>query len=108
MPNAVPVDSTPPKAKALASSGKRSHLVKLLSRVFDDSGQVKIREQVKQNGRVIKTLTGDFVSVAAPHTGFFNWKAPASIKGSIQHCVRAQDAAGNVSPVSCARVTLSG
>jgi len=108
MPNAVPVDSTPPKAKALASSGKRSHLVKLLSRVFDDSGEVKIREQVKQNGRVIKTLTGDFVSVAAPHTGFFNWKAPASIKGSIQHCVRVQDAAGNVSPVSCARVTLSG
>ena len=58
--------------------------------------------------KVIKTLTGDFVSVAAPHTGFFNWKAPASIKGSIQHCVRVQDAAGNVSPVSCARVTLSG
>jgi hypothetical protein len=76
--------------------------------VFDDSGEVKVREQVKQNGHVIKTLTGAFVSVAAPHTGFSNWKAPPSIKGSIQHCVRAQDEAGNFSPVSCARVTLSG
>jgi hypothetical protein len=69
---------------------------------------VKIREQVKQNGRVIKTLTSGFASAATPRTSFSNWRAPASIKGSIQHCVRTQDRAGNVSPISCARVTLSG
>ncbi len=102
-------DTTPPKAKALASSGKRGHLVKLLSRVSDDSGQVKVRDQVKQNGHVIKTLsTSGFVAAATAQTGYFSWKAPAGIKGSIQHCVRGQDRAGNLSLVSCAKVTLTG
>jgi subtilisin family serine protease len=101
-------DTTPPKARALPSSGKRDHLVKLRSRLFDNSGEVRIREQVKQNGHVIKTLTSGFVSTPSAQTRFFNWQAPRSIKGSIQHCVRDQDPAGNVSPISCAKVTLSG
>jgi subtilisin family serine protease len=108
-PSSVGVtDTTPPKARALASSGERGHLVKLRSRLFDDSGEVRIREQVKQNGHVIKTLTSGFVSVPSAETRFSNWRAPVSIKGSIQHCVRDQDPAGNLSPVSCAKVTLSG
>jgi subtilisin family serine protease len=101
-------DTTPPKARALPSSGKRGHLVKLLSRIFDDSGEIRIREQVKQNGHVIKTLTSGFISTPSAESEFFSWKAPSSIKGSIQHCVRGQDAAGNVSQISCAKVTLSG
>jgi hypothetical protein len=101
-------DTTPPTAKALPSSGKRGSLVKLLSRVFDDSGEVKIREQVKQNGRVIKTLATSFVAAATLKTGYLDWKAPKSIGGTITHCIRGQDRAGNLSPVSCARVTLTG
>jgi subtilisin family serine protease len=101
-------DTTAPKARALASSGKRGRVVRLLSRVSDDSGQVKIREQVKQSGRVIKTLTSGFVAATSGQTDYFNWKAPAKIRGPIQHCVRGQDRAGNLSLVSCAKVTLSG
>lgn len=101
-------DTTPPKARALASKGRRGHLVKLLSRVSDDSGQVKIRDQVKQNGRVIKTFNSGFVAAATTQTGFFNWKAPAAIKGTLTHCVRGQDKTGNLSAVSCAKVTLTG
>jgi subtilisin family serine protease len=102
-------DTTPPKARALPSSGRRDFKVKLLSRVSDDSGAFEIRDQVKQNGRVIKTLTTlGFISAVKPVNWVFLWKAPAKIKGSIQHCVRTRDRAGNVSPVSCARVTLSG
>jgi subtilisin family serine protease len=109
LPSSVGVtDTTPPKAKALPSSGKRDHVVKLRSRLFDDSGELRIREQVKQNGHVIKTLTSGFVSTPSPQIRSLSWKAPASIKGSIQHCVRDQDPAGNVSPISCAKVTLSG
>jgi subtilisin family serine protease len=113
LPSTVIVaDTTPPKAKALASSGRRGHLVKLLFRVSDNSGQVKIREQVKRNGRVIATVTTAFLSslsTLSARTDFVTWKAPASIiNGSVQHCVRGQDRAGNVSPISCARVTLSG
>jgi subtilisin family serine protease len=105
----APKDPTRPKARALASSGRRGHVVKLLSRVSDNAGQAKIREQVKQNGRVIKTLTtAGFVAASTPRVLSFDWKAPPRITGSIQHCVRAQDRAGNLSAVSCARVTLAG
>jgi subtilisin family serine protease len=101
-------DTTRPKATALLSKGKRGHVVKLLSRVSDDSGSVKIRDQVKQNGRVIKTLTtSGFVSAAAPRVGYFGWKAGPRLTGTITHCVRAQDRSRNVSAVSCARVALS-
>ena len=110
LPSSLTVaDTTPPKAKALRSRGVRGHIVKLLSRVFDDSGEVKVRDQVKQNGRVIKTFTtAGFVSASTPQTGFFSWRAPAKIKGTITHCVRAQDKAGNLSAISCAGVPLSG
>jgi subtilisin family serine protease len=101
-------DTTPPKAKALASSGRRGHVVKLLSRVSDNSGEVKIRDQVKRNGKVLKTFNTGFIAAATAQTGFFSWKVPAALKGSIQHCVRGQDKAGNLSAVSCAKVTLTG
>src|SRR5207253_5829681 len=107
LPTGVTVtDKTPPKAKALPSSGLKGHFVKLLSRIFDNSGQVRVREQVKQNGRVVKTFTTPFVSTPKVESGYINWKAPAKPTGSFQHCVRAQDKTGNVSPVSCATLTL--
>jgi hypothetical protein len=83
--------------------------MKLLARVSDDSGEVKIRDQVKQNGHVIKTFTTPgFVSAATPQTASFSWKVPAHLKGTITHCVRGQDRAGNLSKISCAGVTLRG
>jgi len=64
---------------------------------------------VKQNGHVIKTFTtAGFVPAATPQTGFFSWKVPLKLKGTITHCVRGQDKAGNVSAISCAKLTLSG
>jgi len=106
---AVAKDTVKPKAKALPSSGQRGHIVKLLSRVSDDSGQVKIRDQVKQNGHVIKTLsTGGFVAAATPQVGYFTWTPGRHLTGIITHCVKAQDKAKNISDESCARVTLSG
>jgi subtilisin family serine protease len=106
---AVAKDSVKPKAKALPSSGQRGRIVKLLSRVSDDSGQVKIRDQVKQNGHVIKTLsTNGFVAAETPSVGYFSWKAGPKLSGTITHCVRAQDRTGNLSATNCARVTLRG
>jgi subtilisin family serine protease len=101
-------DRTAPRARALASSGLRGHLVKLYSRVFDNSGQLKLREQVKQNGRVIRTFNTGLVSTPRTKTGYVNWPAPPRITGTITHCVRGQDRSGNVSTVSCAKVTLTG
>ena len=100
-------DRTRPTARALPSRGKRGHVVKLFSRLFDNSGRLRLRDQVKRNGHVIKTYTTVFMSTPSAETGFVNWPAPAGIKGTITHCVRAQDRAGNVSTVTCAKVTLS-
>jgi hypothetical protein len=94
--------------RALASKGVRGHAVKLSARLFDDSGEVKVRDQVKRNGVVIKTLTSGFLSTPKPTTSFLTWSAPKGLKGTITHCMRGQDRAGNLSAVSCAKVTLSG
>jgi hypothetical protein len=57
---------------------------------------------------VIKTFTAGFITATKPSTGFFGWKVPPKLKGTITHCVRGQDKAGNVSAISCARITLRG
>lgn len=101
-------DRIRPKATALGSSGLRGHPVKLYSRLFDNSGQLKVREQVKQNGHVIKTYSTGYLSTPKTETGYLNWPAPLHIKGTITHCTRAQDRAGNVSAITCARVALRG
>ena len=109
LPNlSLSLDRTKPTARALSSKGVRGHNVKLYSRLFDNSGQLRIREQVKQNGHVIKTFTTGYLSTPKTETGFITWKAPSKIKGTITHCVRGQDRAGNLSPSSCANVALSG
>jgi subtilisin family serine protease len=108
-------DTTPPAAKALVSSGRRGAIVKLQSRIADDVGELRltgdtgaltVREQVKQNGKVISTL---LTKLTAPQSTIpigTAWEAPARITGQLQHCVRATDQQGNTSPVSCARLVV--
>jgi hypothetical protein len=99
-------DTTPPAAKALATTGRKGSVVKLLAQIAADTGQLSLREQVKQNGNVVATLHSkvtapqSVIRVATP------WKAPTKIAGSFQHCVRATDPQGNASLVTCARITL--
>jgi hypothetical protein len=104
---AVP-DTLAPKTKALASKGAHGHVVKLLAQAFDDSGAVKLRDQVKRNGRLIKTITTGFVSTPKTITVTLKWLAPLKLKGAFTHCVSGQDRAGNVGATTCARVTLTG
>ena len=102
-----PPDVVAPSAKAMAAAGRRGATVKLVSRVADDSGEVRIVEQVKRNGRVVATLSrSGFVAAPGLTTVTLAWKAPAKAAGSYQHCVRATDRAGNTSAVSCAKVAL--
>ncbi len=101
-------DTAAPKTKALAGKGVRGHVVKLQAQAFDDSGAVKLRDQVKQNGRVIKTITTGFIATPKTITATVKWLAPLKLKGTLTHCVRGQDKAGNVGATTCARITLSG
>ena len=100
-------DVVAPKATALPSTGRLGKTVKLLSRVSDDSGSVRVTEQVKRGSRVVATIVRrGFVSASAPTTVSVAWRAPAKANGTYQHCVRATDSGGNVSKPSCAKVRL--
>jgi hypothetical protein len=104
-------DSTAPVAKALSTRGRKGATVKLLSQITDDVGEMRltgdtgvlaVREQIKQNGKVVATVQK---TVTAPQHVLrvsTAWKVPAKMTGLLQHCVRATDQQKNASPVSCA------
>jgi subtilisin family serine protease len=101
-----PPDVVAPTATALVSTGRAGRVVKLLSKVEDDSGEVRLVGQVKRNGRVVASPKRDYVKASGATTVALTWKAPASSAGSYQHCIRVIDRAGNSSPQSCARIVL--
>lgn len=99
-------DREPPEAKALASRGKAGRLVKLLSKVFDDFGEVRLREQVFRGGRLIVTLRTGLLPGESERTIGVDWRPKAGLPGRFRHCVQATDPAGNVSHTTCAAVVL--
>ena len=102
----TPPDLVAPVSQALRSTGARGALVRLLSRASDDSGRVKVREQVFRNGILIATLDSPFAAAKTPKTFSTGWPAPKSAKGVFKHCSKALDKAGNASSTSCAPVVL--
>jgi Subtilase family len=109
-------DTTAPVATALPATGRKGKLVKLTARISDDIGEMRLtgdtgvlamREQIKQNGKVvIATLR---TKVTAPQRAVrvtTAWRAPAKLSGNLQHCVRVTDGQGNTSPVSCAKLVV--
>ena len=100
-------DVVPPTARALASTGRAGKTVKLLAAIADNEGAVSVVEQVKRNGKAVKTIRRPGSVVAtSPKTVSTPWTAPAKPKGAFRHCAVAVDAAGNRSPESCARIVL--
>ncbi len=101
-----PPDVAPPTATALVSTSRAGRTVRLMSRVEDDSGELRLVAQVKRNGRTIANLQRGFVRATGAATVALAWKAPADATGKYQHCVRAYDRAGNASQPSCAKIVL--
>jgi len=102
-----PPDLVAPTAKALVSTGRRGKMLKLLSSVSDDSGEVSVVEYVKLGRKTVATIRrSGYVSAAGSKTVVSLWKVPAKATGSYQHCVRATDRGGNASALSCAKVVV--
>jgi hypothetical protein len=95
----------PPTGSGASSSGKAGKVVKLLSSVADDEGTVSAVEQVKRNGRVIKTIKQPGTVAATSPRAVSVAQAP-SAEGLVPALRVAVDAAGNKSLQSCAKVTL--
>jgi subtilisin family serine protease len=103
----TPPDLVAPVAKALVSSGRRGKVLRLLSAVSDDSGEVSVIEQVKLAGKTVATIKrGGFVAAIGSKTVATPWKVPVHAVGTYQHCVRVTDRGGNASARSCAKLVI--
>ena len=100
-------DTAAPRVVAFAASGKRGKKAKLSYFVSDDSGRSS-ETIVIYNGRKILGRLAAAVHVATAGTvRSVMWKVPASAKvGKRRYCVTSNDAAGNKSAPSCARLTI--
>ncbi len=101
-----PPDLVAPTSRAIAVTGHAGKMVKLLFSAADDEGTLGVVEQVKRNGHVIATLEKSNIHAASARTFSIGWKSPGKPKGVFQHCVVAEDVAGNKSAVSCAKISL--
>lgn len=102
-----PPDIVAPTSKALVSTGRRGKMLKLLSTVSDDSGEVSVVEQVKLGGKTVATIKrGSFVSATSSRTIATLWKVPAKAAGAYRHCVRVTDRTGNASSPTCAKLVI--
>jgi len=102
----TPPDLVPPTVRAMPGSGRAGSRIRLVSRIFDDSGKFRVVAQVTRRGRVVATLRKSFVSASGPTTVVLTWKTPPNGRGTYRQCVRATDRAGNASPLRCARVVI--
>jgi hypothetical protein len=106
-PPAAPLDADPPVVFANDSDGRSGKTARLYFSADDDSGQVRIVDEIVQRGRVVGRVRSGF----RPASGLIvsvSWKAPRALHGKLAHCVRAWDRAGNASARSCAALTLQG
>ena len=101
-----PADRSPPRVRALPSSGSHGGVAKLRYSVFDESK--KTREEIRvlrgsQLLTVMRTKLG-LRNVAAIYTA--RWRVPTQAQSGLRFCVRAWDAAGNRSAPSCSALKI--
>ncbi len=100
-------DSVAPQvfvSPATVIAGRR---VALRYEAWDDSGRASVHLQVENAHRVIAQF--DIPSRTVSQTASYRvvWRAPLTLAHSVAAvCVRATDAAGNRSPITCAKVTI--
>jgi len=104
-PPAPAPDRAPPTVRALAGSYRPGTRTQLKFNMHDESGEARVVERVyAANGRVYQTFRSGFSDTNKGTAFFYPWIAPRSAKGTLKHCARAWDRAGNASPLNCARL----
>jgi hypothetical protein len=80
--------------------------VKLLYRLWEESGETREQVRVINGSRVVAQLTNDFGSIVQGQLVYMPWRAPPRSASPLRFCVTAFDRPGNQSGESCARLTL--
>jgi len=101
-----PRDRTPPRVKALKSTGVHGGIAKLRYTVFDESTRTREEITVLRGRRLIATKRIKLGSRKVTSIYSQSWRVPASVSGKLRFCVRAWDAAGNPSAKSCAPLAI--
>lgn len=101
-------DQTAPKLRALASVGTRGKSARLRYRVTDNSGKSREWASVYRGKTQLATVRSPLDSAEPGVLYYFlTWKVPKTLpRGLYRFCVRAADAAGNLSKASCAGVRV--
>jgi List-Bact-rpt repeat protein len=98
-------DSSRPKVKAFRTRAKKGRLARLRYHVTDaGGGSLRLTATVLSRSRVLSTLPQRRSRV--PSTSSFSWRVPLRPPPGLQFCVRARDAAGNVSKKACAPILV--
>lgn len=96
-------DTRPPKVRALAGTYRPGARVELDYRVRDNSGESReVNKVYTASGRTLATIPTRFSDRSDGGIFYVIWRAPKTVKGTLRHCVRAWDRAGNASGLSCA------
>jgi uncharacterized repeat protein (TIGR01451 family) len=102
-------DTSPPRVKALPSSGRRGKTMRIRYRVSDDSGMSKERVTVFRARRLLAMIASPLDRAEAGTLYYYvKWRVPGALtKGRLRACVRATDPAGNRSKTSCAALRVT-
>ncbi|HEU0305116.1 MAG TPA: hypothetical protein VFR32_11110 [Gaiellaceae bacterium] len=99
-------DPTPPRVKALASSGELGKVVQLRYRVVEASGRSRETATVFRGARRLATISGPLHAVESDALFYFlPWRSTA--RGELRFCVVSSDASGNRSTRSCAALDVT-
>lgn len=105
-PPPPPVDTTPPRAHALSSSGWLGLTARLRFQVSDNSGKTREQLSVYSRSTVIHRIATS-LSPSKPGAIYsVGWHVPTKPVLPLKFCIVAIDAAGNASARSCARISV--
>ena len=99
-------DTRPPEIAPRTATVRPGAKVKLGYQVYDDSGKAAVLVEVKRpSGRVVATFHVPLKPVVAYAVYTVTWRVPATLApAALSLCVQATDAAGNSSPLACAKL----
>jgi hypothetical protein len=96
-------DSSRPSVKVFTSRAKKGALARLRYRATDaGGGTLRLNATVMSRSRVLSNLAQR--RSRAPATSAFGWRVPLRPPPGLQFCIRARDAAGNLSKKACAPI----
>jgi hypothetical protein len=106
-PPPPPRDTIRPRARALASHGRRGFTALLRYEASDNSGKTREELTVYARSKLVKRISIRTSATRAGRSYAVAWHVPTGTALPLKFCVVAFDPSGNASAKSCARIAVS-